>query len=457
MDHLFLGSIVHSKSLNELETIENGYLAVKNGKIIGIGSRESLPTAYLDTLPVIELTSNQFLLPGFVDCHIHAPQYPNVGLGLDLPLLQWLDTYTFPLESNYKDNEFSRKVYRAVVRCTVSCGTTLAAYFATNYKESSVILAEEAIKRGQRALVGKVCSNCMSPDYYVESTTDSLRDTEAFIGSVENLKSPLVKPIVTPRFAVSCTDELLAGLGAIAAKYDLHIQSHISENLGEIDLIKDRFKGKSYASVYNDFNLLTAKCVLAHGVHLTDDELQIIKKQGTSIAHCPTSNTNLQSGLCDVRRLLNAGVKVGLGTDVSGGNSASMLHAIKSALDVSQHLNIIKKQFIIGSGQLQQHNDEHNRNYEAFNYKNALYLATLAGAQALALDDVCGNFSIGKDFDGLLVDVAVGPLDAFDISGNAQKSTKMQSHLEQMVQKFVYVGDDRNIQKVYVAGKQVKD
>lgn len=458
MDYLFLGPIVHSKSLNELETIENGFIAVKRGKIVAIGDQLKMPKEYLKSYPVTKLSATQFLMPGFIDCHIHAPQYPNIGLGLDLPLLQWLETYTFPLEAAYKDNEFAAHVYEAVVRRTINCGTTLASYFATNYRESSVILAKQAIKQGQRALIGKVCSNTSSPDYYVENTIDSLHETEAFVHDIMNLNSSLVRPIITPRFAVSCTRELMNGLGDLASKYDLHIQSHLSENCGEVKTVKQLFKADTYTSVYEDAKLLTNKCIMAHGVHLEDQELIMLKQHGTSVAHCPTSNTKLRSGLCDVRRLLNAGVKVGLGTDVSGGHNASMLVAIQDALNVSLSLNIIKKQNILGTGRVAQPEANCNLRYEPLDYKHAFYLATLGGANALSYDDKCGNFEVGKDFDALLVDTSVDPLDFFNIPASVNQNSKAKhSHLDKMVQRFLYAGDDRNIEKVFIAGKQVKN
>lgn len=458
MDHLFLGSVANCKSLDELETIENGFIAVKNGKITAIGDRSTMPSEYLNTLPVTTLTTSQFLLPGFVDCHIHAPQYPNIGLGLDLPLLKWLETYTFPLESSYSDTDFAQQIYEAVVRKTISCGTTLATYFATNHKDSSLILATEVTKQGQRAFVGKVCSNAESPDYYIEKTDESLRDTEIFINDVLNLKNPLVQPIITPRFALSCTSELLNGLSELAAKYGLHIQSHISENCGEIEAVKNVFKKESYSKVYEDSNLMTNKCIMAHGVHLEDDELEIFKKHGTSVAHCPTSNIKLRSGLCDVRRLWHAGIKVGLGTDVSGGHNASMLVAIQDALNVSHCLNFFKKQNIKGTGTITNRNDDQNANYEPLEYKHALYLATLGGAHALSLDNVCGNFAVGKEFDAILVDISKKPLDVFEIPASVnEKSTSSHGRLDKMIQKFVYAGDDRNIANVYIAGKEVKN
>lgn len=457
MSQLFLGQIIHCKSFDELETFADGFLAVENGKISAIGQRAALPKRLSDTLPVTQLSPTQFLMPGFIDCHIHAPQYPNSGLGLDMPLLDWLNTYTFPMEHNFRDDDFAKKVYAAVIRRTLSCGTTLATYFATNHKNSSFILAQEAVKQGQRALVGKVSSNCSSPDYYVETTETSLKDNVEFIERVLQLQSELVRPIVTPRFAISCDAELMSGLAKLAAKHDLHIQSHISENLNEVAYAKELFKAENYTSIYEKVDILTEKCVLAHGVHLDDNELRILKKHGTAIAHCPTSNTSLSSGICDVRRLMAAGVKVGLATDVSGGYSASMLNAIRDAMSVSHNLEFFKKQNIIGTGQITNPEAEQNANYIPLGYKNALYLATLGGAKALALEANVGNFVVGKDFDALLVDIGVKPLDVFPLPQECgSDSVDPEQELLKLVQKFVYNGDDRNILKVFVAGRQVK-
>lgn len=456
MDDLFIGQIVHCKSINELEVIPDGFIAVKDGKIMGIGERENMADECRVAKNTHQINGSRFIMPGFIDCHIHAPQCPNIGIGLDMQLLDWLETYTFPLEANFHDTEFSRAVYAAVVRQTLNNGTTFATYFATNHKESSFILAEETDKAGQRAFIGKTSSNCLSPDYYVETTESSVRDNREFIENVLSLKNDLVQPIVTPRFAVSCNSELMGELGKIAQEYDLHIQSHISENLGEIDLVKETYK-KRYAEVYKDANLLNSKCVLAHGVHLEDEELKILSENRTAVAHCPTSNTNLRSGLCDVRRLLNAGIKVGLGTDVAGGNSASILTAIKDALDVSHHLNFIKKHHIIGTGKIDSPETEQNKYYEPLNYKEALYLATLGGAEALASSHKVGNFEVGKEFDALFINVGNDPVGSFmEPSNDVNLGISAERRLLQYLQKFIYVGDDRNIDEVYVAGRRVK-
>ncbi|XP_052871662.1 guanine deaminase-like, partial [Anopheles cruzii] len=292
--------------------------------IFAAGDRSQLPALLpeAEQYETVQLSPSQFLLPGLIDCHIHAPQVPNIGLGLDKPLLEWLDSYTFPLESNYRDANFAGPVYEYVVNTTIANGTTTACYFASIFTETNKILVDEMLKQGQRGFVGKVSSNRMCPDFYIESDTKaSLKANVEFIRYVLAKKSDLVRPIVTPRFAITCDDVLLRELAQLAREYDLPVQTHVSENLGEVATVKQQFpEAPNYVGVYDATGLLTNRTVLAHGVHLEDAELLVLADRGTSIAHCPSSNTNLGSGFCDVRRLLAARIKVGLGTDVSGGS-----------------------------------------------------------------------------------------------------------------------------------------
>ncbi|EDW81446.1 uncharacterized protein Dwil_GK11019 [Drosophila willistoni] len=443
MPTVYRGTVVHTKSFDEFESFGPGFVAVEGEKIIGVGSdlEKWLSEQKLKSEDVteVQLTEYQFLMPGFVDCHIHAPQYDQYGLGLDMPLLDWLNTYTFPLEAKFADPKYAQQVYKNVVEATIRCGTTLASYFATNHLESTLVLAREAVRQGQRALVGKVCSNCNSPDFYVEKTEDSVKHTKLFVQEIQNLKSPLVMPTITPRFALSCSEDLLKQLGSIAKSDDLHIQSHISENVSEIEVVKGIFK-TSYAQAYDNAGLLTKKTVMAHGVHLEDSEIALLRDRGTSIAHCPASNTMLSSGLCDVQRLVKSGVTVGLGTDVSGGNSVSIKDALLRSLDVSKHLDFFKKQNIWGTGTAKIPDPK----YQQLKYKQAFYLATLGGAKALALDHITGNFAVGKQFDALLVDVS------------ALEQPTRSLNVNELLEKFIYTGDDRNILKVFVAGKSIK-
>lgn len=291
--------------------------------------------------------------------------------------------------------------------------------------------------------------------HYSENMENSIRDNEEFIAYVKGLSSDLITPIITPRFAITCSMDMMKKLAELARTHDLPIQSHISENLDEIKFTLEIFPGhKNYAEVYDTAGLLTNKCIMAHCVHLEDAEIELFTKRGTSVAHCPNSNTNLRSGLCDVKRLMKGGLKVGLGTDVSGGNRISILESIRAALDVSHHLNMIKKQNILGTGQVPS-NDE-NASYEPLDYKQGLFLATLGGAQALSIDDKIGNFQVGKSFDALLIDTYAGVVDEFLLPEELTSKLSDTQKFEKMIQKFVYTGDDRNIIQVFVNGKSVK-
>lgn len=378
-----------------------------------------------------ELSQHEFFMPGLVDTHIHASQYSFVGSNVDLPLLQWLTKYTFPTELKFRSLDFAEEVYTRVVRRTLKNGTTTACYFTTIYTDSSLLLAEITDKFGQRAFVGKVCMdmNDTVPEYK-ETTEESIEETERFVSEMLQRNYPRVKPIVTPRFALSCSEKMLADLGNIAKTRDLHIQSHISENTDEVEAVKKLFPSyKNYTDVYDKHNLLTNKTVMAHGCYLSAEELDVFRERGASIAHCPNSNLSLSSGLLNVLEVLKHEVKIGLGTDVAGGYSSSMLDAIRRAVMVSNTLSFTKI------------------NERSLTLKEVFRLATLGGSQALGLDTDIGNFEVGKEFDALLINpkASDSPIDLFhgDFVGDA------------FIQKFLYLGDDRNIEEVYVGGKQV--
>ncbi|XP_041082620.1 guanine deaminase-like [Polyodon spathula] len=432
---VFKGTFVHSTHTSPLEILENIILGVgEDGKIVFIedfSEQENLAKRWgFKNTDITHLKDWEFFIPGMVDTHIHASQYSYMGTGLDMPLLPWLNTYTFPVELKYNKREFAEEVYNKVVKRTLKNGTTTACYFATTHTDSTLLLGEIADKIGQRAFVGKVCMDINNTvEEYKETTEESVEETKRFISTLLQRKYPQVKPIITPRFALSCSDKLLKELGLIAKNNDLHIQSHISENTEEVQLVKEMFPDcKSYTDVYNKCNLLTNKTVMAHGCHLTDKELDIFKQRDAAISHCPNSNLSICSGLLDVRNVLKHKVKIGLATDVSGGYSPSMLDAMRRALDTSKALTI------------------QTSGYETLTYKEVFRLATLGGSQVLALEDTIGNFEVGKDFDAVLVNPSVpgGPFDVF--AGDT---------FEVIVEKFFYLGDDRNMVEVYVAGKKV--
>ncbi|NXY75706.1 GUAD deaminase, partial [Glareola pratincola] len=339
------------------------------------------------TSDIRELSNHEFFMPGMVDTHIHAPQYSFTGTRVDLPLLQWLTTYTFPTEAKYKDSDFAEEVYTRVVRRTLKNGTTTACYFATIYTDTSLLLAEIIDKFGQRAFVGKVCMDMNdSVPQYKEITADSVQETER------------VQPVITPRFGPSCTEDLLSALGDLAQARDLHVQSHISENEEEVKLVENMFPAyQNYTELYDKNKLLTSKTVMAHACYLSEEELKLFSLRGAAISHCPNSNFSLRSGVLNVQKVLKHNVKLGLGTDVAGGYSASMLDAIRKTMMASNSLQINKV------------------NETGLTLEEAFQLATLGGSQALGLDDVIGNFEVGKEFDALLINTKASdsPFDLF--------------------------------------------
>uniref|UniRef100_A0A8C2DFV7 Guanine deaminase n=1 Tax=Cyprinus carpio TaxID=7962 RepID=A0A8C2DFV7_CYPCA len=433
--HVFSGTFVHSTLRAAVEILQNCVLGVDDkGKIAFIENHQDVVSLSeiwgFETSDIKQLGQYEFLMPGMVDTHIHASQYSYTGTALDLPLLEWLNTYTFPVEAKYKDLDFANNVYTKVVRRTLKNGTTTACYFATIHTDASLLLGELADSFGQRALVGKVCMDCNSAvPQYKESPSECKEETDRFIKELLKKEYPNVKPVVTPRFALSCSSSLLSELGEIANNNKLHIQSHISENKEEVELVKTLFPDcKSYTDVYLKHNLLTDKTVMAHGCHLTDEELEIFRETGSAISHCPNSNISICSGMLNVRNILNHKVKLGLGTDVAGGYSPSMLDAMRRTIDTSKALTIQDPQ------------------HKTLSFEEVFRLATLGGSEALSLDDQIGNFVVGKEFDALRVNVCVpdGPIDLFPGEGP-----------KVILEKFLNLGDDRNITEVYVAGRQV--
>lgn len=316
----FYGTLVHSVDKKEpLAILPHTYCAIGGGKITQIQQNveesKAAELAASSGLRLQVMTPGQFLMPGFIDTHIHASQYLNVGMGYHLQLLDWLSTYTFPLEKRFSDPQFASTVYNKVVRRTLKNGTTTACYFATIHKDSCLILADNMAKYGQRGFVGKVNMDQNSPTDYCESTEGSLEATRDFVTDmIERYgKGGQITPCITPRFAISCTSELMAGLAKIAKEHDLPIQTHMSENEQEIAAVLSMFDTKGYAEVYEKAGLLTNKTILAHCVHSGTSELAMMKKYDCGIAHCPNSNISISSGDMDVRLALEADIKVGLG------------------------------------------------------------------------------------------------------------------------------------------------
>jgi guanine deaminase len=439
---VFRGPLIHSASPSDLVVINDGVLAVDtSGKIVLVGEARDHADLLKEHAKIVQqLSPTQFLIPGFVDTHIHAPQYSFTGTGYDKPLLEWLETYTFPQESKFKSVEHAKNCYEKVVDRTLRNGTTTACYFGTIHLDACRLLAEILRSKGQRAYVGKVNMDRNSPDYYIESTQASIQDTIAFVESFPQ-DSDLVLPVITPRFVPTCTSQLMSFLGKYACEKDLFVQSHISDNLSEIDWVKALHPElKGYADVYQQYGLLNHRTIMAHCIHLTPQERLVFKQERVGIAHCPNSNFALQSGVCNVRQLFDEGIdKIGLGTDVGGGYSPSILDAMRQSMIASKVVYV----------QSQTASKQPDEVFKPLKLEEVFYLATLGGARAVCLDHKIGNFEAGKAFDALLVDMD-GTKD-----GKSQIDLFPHDDLLAMFEKFVYLGDDRHISQVFVQGRKV--
>lgn len=337
-----------------------------------------------------KLTPGQVLVPGFVDLHVHAPQWPQAGHALDKPLNEWLNDYTFPLEAKYEDLEFVQTVYHDLVHTLLANGTTTVLFFGTIHTEANLVLARECMDQGLRSAIGRVAMDNpdQTPAYYRDrSSEEAIAETERFIQALELLgqDEPLAPlPVITPRFVPSCTDETLAGLGRLAQKYDLPIQSHVSESNWEHQYAIDRF-GIHDAEVLDRFGLLTDKTVLAHGTQLTEADAKLLHERGTALAHCPISNAYFGNGVLPVKQLLAAGNEVGLGTDISGGYSPSLYDNIRHAVALSQ----VRTDGVT--------NADHGAPDSRISMPTAFYLATKGGAEALNLP--VGAIEAGRQAD----------------------------------------------------------
>jgi guanine deaminase len=434
--------MIHSPKFGTLEVIPDGLLLIDSSgsisELINLDNISDPKTEINKVDPTILkiLKPNEIIMPGFIDCHAHAPQYSFIGTGMNLPLLEWLNKYTFPNEAKFKDTAYARKVYEKAVRRGLCCGTTTCSWFATLHLEASKILVDVVREQGQRAHVGKVSMDRNSPEDYVESTAQGLKDVKAFVEYVkETDKStqPIVTPSIIPRFVPSCTSEMMNGLSEISSSASdnpnvrLPVHSHLSESKPEQAWVKDLHpESDNYAQVYADHGLLHEGAYMAHCVHCCDVEVEVLNTHKTGVVHCPSSNFMLKSGVLNVRKMLEKDVKMGLGSDVCGGYALSVLDCMRQAVIASRTAAFS------------------DPTTEPITMTEAFYLATKGGANVLSLGNVCGDLTAGKKCDILVVDTSSTPLDLIGFE-----------NLEERFEKFLFVGDDRNIKEVYVDGKLV--
>jgi guanine deaminase len=445
---IFQGTAFSSKSPKEIQLLKDHLFCInENGMIEKVISPEEVEyqpilDAYQEKENFHHLAEGQYFLPGFVDLHVHAPQWAQSGTALDIPLYDWLNTYTFPLESKFSDLDFAKDVYEDVVRTLLSNGTTTALYFATVHKEASLLLAEICAEKGQRGLVGKVVMDNpeQNPDYYRDADTKTaLADTEEFILAVNKLAKSAkqgVYPVVTPRFIPSCTDDALKGLGELAEKYDTYVQSHCSESDWEHGYVKNRL-GKNDAFALQEFGLLGEKSVMAHCNFLDDADADLFAATGTAVCHCPISNSYFANSVIPIAHLHSKGVEIGLGTDISGGFSPSLFDNVRQAVIVSRMLEDGVNSTLPA--------EERGVANSRITINEAFYFATAGGGESL-------NLPIGRLEENYAWDVQI-----IDTSVPFAKLPLYHANedLLDIFQKIIYLARPENIREVWVQGVKV--
>jgi guanine deaminase len=446
-DRAFLGTALHTPVRGQLEVLPEALIVVADDGTIKAVHRRGSPEAssearrFAATGDLVRLGPQQYLLPGLVDLHIHAPQWPQLGKALDLPLQDWLQAHTFPLESRYRDVTFAEAVYESLVDGLLANGTTTAVYFATLHLPATRILADVCLQRSQRALIGRVAMDDIQqcPVYYRDASAQGAEsDTRAFIEYVRSMPgngAALIKPVITPRFIPSCSDELLARLGALARETGCHVQTHCSESDWEHRYVLQRC-GQSDTAALDGFGLLSRRTILAHCNFVSDEDTALIRARGAAIAHCPLSNVYFSDAVFPLRKILQQGVNVGLGSDIAGGASPSILDNARHAVMSSR---------ILESGvDPMLDRDVRRRPDSRIDAVTAFWLATAGGG--IALDLPIGVFREGFQFDAVLID-AQAP------DGNLRVGD--DDAPEDLLQKILYLTGRANVREVWIANRRV--
>lgn len=427
MQQAFRASIFHClgdpgphAEASSVEYFEDGLLLVEDGAVAGIGPAEKL----LATLPDdarIEDLSGKLIVPGLIDCHVHFSQLDIIA-SYGEQLLDWLNRYAYPEEARFADAGHARAVADFFLDELLRNGTTTALVFATVFPQSVDAIFAAAEERNMRLIAGKVLMDRLCPDELCDDAESGYADSKALIERWHG-KGRLGYAI-TPRFALTSSEEQLAAAGRLAGEYpDTWVHTHLAENREEIDQIARQFAwSRSYLDVYDHFNLLRDRSMFAHCLYLDAADRELMARKGGAAAFCPTSNLFLGSGLFDLNSITDAGINVGLATDVGGGTSLSLLQTMNEAYKIL-HLQ----------GQ-------------SLPASRALYLATLGAAEALDLDDRIGNLELGKEADFIVLDP--------DGSRITSRRARAVSTFDELLFSLIFLGDDRNVAATYLQGQR---
>ena len=418
---VYKAHILYTKEQSHFEVLENGYIAVDaDGRVMGVAADlSSLDCANAEVTDF----GDSLLIPAMNDLHVHAPQYRNQGIAMDLELLPWLQNYTFPEEMKYADSGYAERMYRRFVHDLWRFGTMRACVFATIHTDSTRLLMQLFQEAGMGALVGKVAMNRNCPEGLSESVEEKVQGSAALIAEY-NKAGALVRPIVTPRFVPSCTSEMLRACGELAAKYRLPVQSHLSENKDEIAMVAALEPDSTcYGDAYNRYGLFgQTPTVMAHCVWTEGEELELMKRRGVMVAHCPTSNLNLASGLAPVRTFIEAGIPVGLGSDISGGHDLNIFRMMVYAIQVSKMC----------------YQQNHDRKF--LSLSEAFWIATKSAGSFFGR---VGSFEPGYEFDALVI--------------NDSDLNHDHYSLLHRLERYIYLGDDRQIVHRFCRGQEITE
>ena len=400
------------------EYFDDGMLLFDGGHIVDAGDAGRLLGALPANARVRDLRG-KLIVPGFIDCHVHFPQLDIIG-SYGEQLLDWLSRYAYPAESRFADAGHAREVAQSFVTELLRNGTTTALVFGTVHPHSADAIFEVAEARGMRLIAGKVLMDRNCPEDLRDDPDSAYADSRALIERWHGRGR--LGYAITPRFALTSSEAQLEAAGRLAREFpDVWVHTHLAENMEEVEAIARQYPdSRSYLDVYDRFGLLREKSVFAHCLHMDAEDRSTMAAKGGAAAFCPTSNLFLGSGLFRLTAMRDAGVRCGLGTDVGGGTSLSMLRTASEAYKVLH---------------LQEH---------ALPPMQALYLATLGAAEALYLEDKVGNFRPGREADFVVLDYAGSSLTA--------RRTSAAEGIEEKLFALMTLGDDRNVASTWVAG-----
>ena len=418
----FVADPFHQPTADCVRYVADGLLVVEQGKIVAFGPYAALQDLY-SGVPVTDYTQ-RLILSGFIDTHIHYPQTEMIA-AYGEQLLTWLEQYTFPVESKFSDKGYAQRIANIFLDELLRNGTTTALVFATVHPESVDAFFEAAEQRNLCMIAGKVLMDRNAPESVRDTPESAYSQSKALIEKWHGRGR--LRYAITPRFAPTSSPEQLAYAGQLLREFpEVYLHTHLSETEAEVAWVKDLFPDcAGYLDVYDQAGLVTERSVFAHGVQLTAGEFEWLAARGSAIAHCPTSNLFLGSGLFNLKKAKDHHIPVGIATDVGGGTSFSLLQTLNAAYKVAQ---------------LRQNN------LSSF---QALFLATLGGAQALSLADRLGNFDAGKDADFVVLDRQPTPL------LQLRNSDDVPTNLKELAdQTFVLMmlGDDRTVAATYILG-----